>query len=83
MERLGIGEGIVAGHLLCQQPAAGGAERQAVMGVAEIKPEAAMAWRWTDHRPHVGQAWPQTEPGRRLHRLAEREQSAGMNLVAA
>src|SRR3954454_21347225 len=46
----------------------------AMMLVAEIEPQAGMARRSTDHRKHVGQAWPRAHPGLCIDRLPEGKQ---------
>lgn len=52
-KRRGIGERLFAGHHLREQTARHGAEREPVMLVAEVEPQALMARRPADHRQHV------------------------------
>src|SRR5580700_556510 len=68
-KRGGIGEGRLAGHHLREQSAGNGTERQPVMLVAEVEPQALMARRLADHGQHVGQARARAHPGFAVDRL--------------
>ena len=79
-ERRGIGERLLSCHHLGQQPPGYRAEREAVMLMAEVEPQARMSRRGPDHRQEVWQARPPPEPGLRVDPLSERKRPARQRL---
>ena len=77
----GVGEGRFAGDHLRQQLAAHRAQGQAVVGVAEVEPQAGVARGRADHRAHVRQARAAAQPGFGVEAFAQGVEAAGQGFA--
>src|SRR5580704_17019120 len=77
-----VGEGLPPSHHLGEQPPGDGAEREAVMGMAEGEPQALVPLAFANHRDHVGKTGPPAHPRFGLQPFGQGKQFAGQRFIA-